>query len=319
MAKVSGPAGAVRWRPVLATILALLASTFGSPVGAAGAPASASDGGEVLRLYPGPAPGSEGARQQEVADGAFVRNVTVPTLTVFRPKPGMATDTAVIVVPGGAFEMLSMSNEGYEVARRLAEQGVTAIVLKYRVNETPPLGALAFARIAALLAHMNAAPLPARIDERYATPGAKLAIADGAAALRFVRAHAGEWRIAPNRVGMIGFSAGAMLTMSLALNHTPEDRPDFAAAIYGAMPTGARPPPDAPPLFLAVAADDRLVGPGGSQPIFDAWRAAGREAELHVYQNGDHGFGMERHHRTSDHWIDEYLWWLEARGLAAAR
>jgi len=278
-----------------------------------------SDSGEVVRLYSGLVPGSEGARQVEVADGPFVRNVTTPTLTVFRPRPGGATDTAVIVVPGGAFEMLSMSNEGYAVARRLADRGITAIVLKYRVNETPADPRAAYAGMNRLLARMNTTPLPARIDERYASPGARLAIADGAAAVRYVRAHAAEWHIAPRRVGMVGFSAGAMLTMSLALDRDPADRPDFAAAIYGAMPTGATPPPDAPPLFLAVAADDKLVGSGGSLPIFYAWRAAGREAELHVYQSGGHGFGMDAHHGTSDHWMEEFLWWLEARGLVSVR
>jgi len=295
--------------------LALAAPAF------AAAPADSGPtlGGEVLRLYPGTAPGSENARQLEVANGALVRNVTTPTLTVFRPKPGAATDTAVIVVPGGAFEMLSMSNEGYEVARRLAEHGITAIVLKYRVNETPALGVAAFAKIEGLLARMNATPLPDRIEERYATPGAKLAIEDGASALRFVRAHAGAWSIAPNRVGMLGFSAGAMLTMALATSPEAERRPDFVGAIYGAMPRGGAVPPGAPPIFLAVAADDRLVGPAGSLPIFDAWRAAGRDAELHIYQSGGHGFGTDRHHKTSDHWIDEYLWWLEARGLAPSR
>ncbi len=294
--------------PIVA--LALAAPAF------AAAPA---DEGEVLRLYPGVAPGSENARQLEVANGALVRNVTTPTLTVFRPKPGSATDTAVIVVPGGAFEMLSMSNEGYDVARRLAEHGVTAIVLKYRLNETPASGVAAFAKIEGLLARMNTTPLPDRIEERYASPGAKLAIEDGASALRLVRAHAGAWNIAPNRVGMLGFSAGAMLTMSLATSPEAERRPDFAGVIYGAMPRGAAAPAAAPPLFLAVAADDKLVGPGGSLPIFEAWRAAGRDAELHIYQSGGHGFGTDRHHKTSDHWIDEYLWWLEARGLAPAR
>ena len=299
-----------------AVLVAAALMALAGPASAAGA---AADGGEVLRLYPGVAPGSETAHQVEVADGPFVRNVTTPTLTVFRPRPGTATDTAVIVVPGGAFEMLSMSNEGYEVARRLAEHGITAVVLKYRLNETPALGPLAFARIAMLLARMNATPLPDRLDERYASPGAKLAIQDGDAALRFVRAHASAWAIAPNRVGMLGFSAGAMLTMSLAVSPEAGRRPDFVGAIYGAMPRAATAPAGAPPIFLAVAADDKLVGPGGSLPIFDAWRAGGHDAELHIYQSGGHGFGTDIHHRTSDHWIDAYLWWLEARGLAPAR
>jgi len=85
------------------------------------------------------------------------------------------------------------------------------------------------------------------------------------------------------------------------------------------MPRGAAPPAEAPPLFLAVAADDALLGPAASLPVFEAWRAAGREAELHVYASGEHGFGMEHQHKPSDHWIDAYLWWLEARGLLTGR
>jgi len=309
MAKVFGRGGRCVLFAAVVAASAVCGSAFAAP----------SDTGEVMRLYQGAPPGSESAHQQEVAEGSFVRNVTTPTLTVFRPSPAIATDTAVIIAPGGAFEMLSMSNEGYEVARRLAEHGITAIVVKYRVNETPASSLAAYARLGKILAQMNTRPLADRIAERYATTGAHQAIADGENAVRFVRAHAGAWNIAPNHIGMLGFSAGAMLTMQLALSHDSAARPDFAGVIYGAMPSGAVAPTDAPPLFLAVAADDKLVGPAGSLPIYAAWRAAGRDVELHIYPSGGHGFGMEHQHKTSDHWIDEYLWWLEARGLLAAR
>jgi acetyl esterase/lipase len=144
-------------------------------------------------------------------------------------------------------------------------------------------------------------------------------MADGAAAVAFVRAHAQALHISPQHVGFLGFSAGAVIAMHLALSPDPAARPDFAAAIYGAMPKGAVPPAGAPPLFLAVAADDKLVGPAGSLPIFEAWRAAGRDVELHIFQSGGHGFGLTAQGATSDHWIDDYLWWLEARGLLPRR
>jgi acetyl esterase/lipase len=280
--------------------------------------AGPTDGAEVVRLYPGPAPGSEGAKQTEVAVGTRIYNVTVPTLTIFRPKPGAATDAAVIIAPGGGFVRLGMEGEGYAVARYLAERGITAIVLKYRTDETPadkipkslPSG----------VAARGAAPVlesaPARGSSPRPAPntslGAHQAVADGLAAVRFVRAHAQAWGVSPNRVGFVGFSAGAFVAMELALNKDPDTRPDFVGAIYAPRPADMIVPADAPPLFLAVAADDETVQAGPSLSIFHDWRAAGRSAELHVFESGKHGFGMNRQQKDSDHWIDEFLWWLRA-------
>lgn len=303
----------------LSAILSVLA--VGMPTQAASPAAE----GEVLKLYPGAAPGSEGQHAPESFDGLRVRNVSSPTLTVFRPKPGAASETAIIIAPGGGFEHLSIANEGYDVARRLAEQGVTAIVLKYRLGESSPHKPAALAEqgprdaVKSMPAQPMARPLSERIDQQLSSPVVRAAGMDAANAVRYVREHAGDLSISPHRVGFIGFSAGAVLAMELALSRDSETRPDFVASIYGAMDSHATPPADAPPLFLAVAADDTLVGPDGSLPILRAWRAAGRDVELHVYQSGGHGFGMAVQHQTSDHWIDEYLWWLDARGLAATQ
>jgi acetyl esterase/lipase len=267
-------------------------------------------GDEEFRLYPGVAPGSEGQTQQEVSDGQRIRNVTVPTLTLFRPAQGRASDLAVIIAPGGGFQHLSIANEGYDVARNLAAHGITALVLKYRLSESPSPGK---ANPPAAISD-PAAAVKAR-DANNGSPAAHRAMADGENAVRFVKAHAKAWNIAPQHVGFIGFSAGAVIALHLAITGDAEARPDFVAAIYGPLPPGAVIPADAPPLFLAVAADDRLVGPAGVLPVFDRWRAAGHDAELHIFEAGDHGFGMKRQNKTSDHWIDEYLWWLEARGL----
>jgi len=271
---------------------------------------------EVVRLYPGPAPGSEGAKQQEVAVGARIYNVTVPTLTVFKPKAGMATDAAVIIAPGGGFVRLAMEGEGYAVARYLAKRGITAIVLKYRTDETPP------DRIpkAGLAGGRSPAPGLESAPPRGSTPrpppntsvGAHQAVADGLAAVRFVRDHAGAWGVSGRRVGFVGFSAGAFVAMELALDRDPDARPDFVGAIYAPRPADMVVPADAPPLFLAVAADDETVHPAPSLSIFQDWQAAGRSAELHVFESGRHGFGMTPQQKDSDHWIDEFLWWLRA-------
>jgi acetyl esterase/lipase len=273
---------------------------------------------DVYPLYPNGPPDLSKDAPPETSEGGRVRNVTVPTLTVFAPPPGLAADVAVIVAPGGGFEHLSMSNEGIAVAKALAARGVTAIVLKYRLAKSAPR---ASASGRAKPPESAAAPISAadRIEAQNSSPAALRAMADGAAAVAFVRAHAQALHISPQHVGFLGFSAGAVIAMHVALSPDPAARPDFAAAIYGAMPRGAVAPAEAPPLFLAVAADDKLVGPAGSLPIFEAWRAAGRDVELHIFQSGGHGFGLTAQGATSDHWIDDYLWWLEARGLLPRR
>lgn len=267
---------------------------------------------DAVPLYAGTPPGSEGARQVEQWDDLFgmrfARNVTRPTITPFLPPPGKATGAAVIVAPGGAYLMLSMDSEGYLVARWLADHGIAAFVLKYRVDESPAdtaaFKAMGDARFgAAAKAGADKAP-PIRQP---------LAVADAQQALRLVRARAGEWGVDPSRVGMIGFSAGAMTVLEATLQARPGEAPAFVAPIYGPM-TAVDVPAAAPPLFTALAANDPLFGRSGFG-LVEAWQKAGKPVELHFYETGDHGFGMRRVGGTSDLWIDEFYAWMTARGL----
>jgi acetyl esterase/lipase len=295
-----------------------------SSLSSLGFSAGLTEDAEVARLYPGPAPGSEASKQQEVAVGTRIYNVTVPTLTIFRPKAGAATDAAVIIAPGGGFVRLGMEGEGYAVARYLAERGVTSIVLKYRTDETPadripralPTGGVAPGAAPALESAPARLAAPGVASPPRPAPntslGAHQAVADGLAAVRYVRDHAAAWGVSPHRVGFVGFSAGAFVAMELALDRDPDTRPDFVGAIYAPRPVDMVVPADAPPLFLAVAADDETVHAAPSLSIFQDWHAAGRSAELHVFESGKHGFGMTRQQKDSDHWIDEYVWWLQA-------
>ena len=239
-----------------------------------------------------------------------VQNVATPTLTPFLPAPGKATGAAVIIAPGGAFYLLAMQHEGWAVARWLQANGVAAFVLKYRVHPTEP-------RAAGLdrgLAQLSALPPAARLAALDA--GAKIATEDAQEAMRVVRARAGEWHIDPARIGFMGFSAGAITTMSLAYVDDPQTRPAFIAPIYGGLGAPAKPVPKAPPpMWAAMAADDPLFGKTDFA-LIPAWEAKGGAVELHLYEKGGHGFGYPgRPGTTTLGWPGDFLAWMRARGL----
>src|SRR6202171_5757323 len=172
---------------------------------------------QTLQIWPGVAPGSETWTQKEKVEastpiGTVVFNVVTPTLTVYLPERTKATGTGIIIAPGGAFVALAIDLEGHPVARWLQDKGIAAFVLKYRIMEKRQEG----------IPDMN-------MDE-----AGKYGIADGIQALKVVRQHAAEWAIAPDRVGFMGFSAGAMVTSGVLLQPDAAARPNFAAPIYGA-------------------------------------------------------------------------------------
>jgi acetyl esterase/lipase len=264
---------------------------------------------KVISLWPGVAPGSERWTQKEgeikvPADpGPRIVNVTHPSLTVFLPPPAAANGTAVIICPGGGFFRLAIEHEGYAAARWLNSIGVAAFVLKYRVMQTGDAG------------EKDPAVMEAR--KREVLP---LALADAQQAIRLVRKRAAEWGIAPNRIGILGFSAGGYYADAVALNHDSESRPDFVGSVYAVAQDDFTVPKDAPPLFLAQANDDKFVDPEtGSVRLYLAWRKAGIPVELHVFGHGGHGFGMYRKGLPVDAWSDLFRTWLDAQGLLKAR
>lgn len=266
----------------------------------------------AIPLYPGKAPGSEHAKQKEiwtnVGTERWARNVTQPTLLPVLPDPKKATGAAVIVVPGGGFVFVSMDNEGYPIARWLADQGVAAFILKYRTLETPAKEAAFADYLAKEEAEENSAP-------KRREDGSTFAVADSQAALKLVAARAGEWGVDPSRIGMLGFSAGAISTLATTLKNDPAARPSFVGYIYGPM-TAVEVPADAPPLFAALSSDDGLFGAQGFG-LIESWRKAGRPAELHYFDKGGHGFGSYKRGVTSDLWFDEFTTWMRDRGLLA--
>lgn len=271
----------------------------------------------AIPLYPKGAPALPGGSTAENwgtfdAHYKVVRNVTVPTLTPYLPHPSKATGAAVIIAPGGGFMLLAIDAEGEMLARWLAERGVAAFVLKYRVQPTPAdqagFGRAMGARNAAAASHDRAVGPP---------PVFQPALEDGIAAVRMVRQRAGEWGVDTKRVGMVGFSAGAMTAFSVTMANQPGARPDFIGLIYGPM-APATVPADAPPLFAAIAADDPLFGRSGFG-LIDSWRQAGRSVEFHLYHAGDHGFGMRDVGTSATLWPEQFLAWMHSTKLLGGR
>jgi acetyl esterase/lipase len=273
--------GRFRWSVVAIAIV--WTSTANAQV-----PSSASH--SVLPLYKGVAPGSEKWDWEEKSATSpngkpTVTDVVRPVLLHYPAEKGKAVGTAMVIAPGGGFRVLMMSYEGVDIAKRLNAMGVDAFVLKYRLTHDAP-GA------------------PAREDV------VKLAAEDGRQAVRLVREKASEFGYRPDRVGMIGFSAGGVVT-SDALFGPSETRPDFAAIIYGAREVKEFPSP-APPLFLAVSADD-AGSVGRTVDLFTAYRKAKGLAELHVFQMGAHGFVNKG--GGADNFMDRLEEWLRANKL----
>jgi acetyl esterase/lipase len=264
----------------------------------------------AIEIGTGPMPGANNPESWHTQYGSrFARNVTIATLTPFLPDPARASGAAVVVAPGGGFRTLSMENEGWNVARALAEKGVAAFVLKYRLNQTP-------ADMAGFEQSMremfSGTARPPRPDPEKAIGGLAPQIADARAAFALIRKRSAEWHVDPQRIGMVGFSAGAMLTMATTL--AGEDaRPAFIGNIYGPL-APLTVPADAPPLFIALAADDPFFANGG-YGLIDSWKAAKRPVEFHLYEQGGHGFGMYPKETTSTGWFEAFVRWIGMHGM----
>ncbi len=267
---------------------------------------------DVIPLYPGPPPGSTPATysEQDYFSKAWntdvVTNVTQPTLTVFKPSPELRIGTAVVICPGGGFMALSWGSEGTDVAKYLVARGVTAFVLKYRIAHTEGDATEQFRTLFADPQKFNA----------LVKDVIPQSIADGLAAVTWVRQHASEYGVSPDRVGIVGFSAGGSVTAEVGFHYAPSGRPAFVAPIYSAGVMDDAPvPSDAPPMFLAAATDDTLGLAPKSIDIYQKWTAAHKTAELHMYAKGGHGFGMAKQGIPTDHWIDRFADWLQLEGF----
>lgn len=265
---------------------------------------------QVIRLYDGPAPGSENWTHQEMESRQnlwqtrVVYNVVNPSLTAIFPPPAVATGSAVIICPGGGFFALSIDNEGLDVARWLSSRGIASFVLKYRLVECKTDDPTR-----EIMTRGN-------LDEIVA-PVVKLALADANAAILHVRKHAADYGVKPDRIGILGFSAGGTVATSASYQYAPDARPNFAAPIYPQYEWAikGRVPADGPPMFILAATDDPLGLAPHSVQLYRDWTAANLSAELHLYSKGGHGFGMRKQDLPSDRWIERFADWLEVQGL----
>jgi acetyl esterase/lipase len=249
-------------------------------------------------------------KQVEVTEPTrMITDVTRPTLTIYRPLNQRDDGTAILICPGGGYWNLYWQLEGEEVAAWLNSIGVTGIILKYRV--------------------------PRRPDEPKDEP-ARRPLQDAQRAVSLVRSRAKEWFIDPQRIGIVGFSAGGHLAIATATSfdkrtYEPIDdvdkiscRPDFAVPVYSGylkakdkdeLAPGLRIPSGTPPIFLAHGGEDIISPPEHSVLMYLALKRAGVPAELHIYAGTAHDFGVRTNHRPYSTWTASCAGWLREGGF----
>jgi endo-1,4-beta-xylanase len=257
---------------------------------------------EAIPLWPKGAPGSEKrAAEAEELTGSNIGNVHNPSITPYVPETDKSTGTAVIICPGGGHSKLCVGHEGYALAEWFRDRGIAAFVLKYRLAR-----------------------------EKGSTYTVQdHAMADTRRAIRLVRSRAGEWHIKPDRIGILGFSAGGELAAYAAMKNDPgntdasdpverqSSRPDFQALIYPGSTGCFKVEAGMPPVFLAAGYNDRPDIAEGLATLYLKYKAAKIPAELHIFANAGHGFGYRHDAKPSAaaRWTDRFTEWLADSGL----
>lgn len=266
-----------------------------------------------IQLYKGLPPGSEnwtwkeGVNTNNSVKVMTVYNVVRPTLTAYLPDPSVAYGTAIIIAPGGGFHFLAINHEGIDVAKELVKKGVTVFILKYRlahITSDNPFD------------DMINAPDPKAWDDE-SLPIIPLAVADGRAALAYVRNHAAAYKISKDKIGFMGFSAGGRVAAGITFGYNETNRPDFVVPVYADMPESEQGEvtSDSPPLFIVCAQDDEFGFVTHAIGLYNRWYAAKRPVEMHLFSSGGHGFGIGSSANTTHNWIDRLFDWLVAQNL----
>ena len=232
-------------------------------------------------------------------------NVSIPQLIFYKPNAAKASGSAVIICPGGGFHGLNMEGEGYSVAAWLAEKGIAAFVLKYRLIPTSGDALKEFAEKRA-----NGTLMAERESFR------PLAVADGVSAINYLRENSSSLGIDKSRIGMIGFSSGGTVAMEMVFQTLNTSRPNFIAPIYANLTQflNMDVPGDAPPLFVCAASDDNFGTVPQCIDIYSRWLEKGLSAEIHMYSKGGHGFGYKNDQNLVNNWINTFGDWLTTIG-----
>ncbi|MBD3585213.1 alpha/beta hydrolase [Salinimonas sp. HHU 13199] len=240
-----------------------------------------------------------------------VSNVSSPTLTAFLPEKNNGNSPAVIVAPGGALYALSINSEGNDVARWLADKGIAAFVLRYRLVPTQK-------DATAQLSEEWEADYQIVLNK--ADKILPLAIEDGLSAVNYVRTHAASLGVNPEKIGFMGFSAGGAVAMGVSYQYDTSTRPDFLIPVYPWTDAIAieTPKADAPPMIVIAATNDSLGLAEGAVDLYRSYLSADKNAAMHLYAQGDHGFGMKTQGLPSDDWIERVYEWLVAEGWVSA-
>lgn len=233
----------------------------------------------------------------------WLQNVTRASIIPYLAA-GDGPHPSVILIPGGGFKFLSMSNEGWLIAERLVAAGVNVFLLKYRVDATPQDPILFQRELMSALTTSSISRDPSLYDQE----NVRRAREDAQRALVYLREHSAQFRIDPNKLGLLGFSAGAITAIAVALDNRAEEPPDWVGALYGSL-IAVDVPRSPPPLFIAMASDDPLFNHEGFG-LVTSWHDAGGATELHWYTRGGHGFGAIEQGTTSDRWLNQFLAWL---------
>jgi len=235
-----------------------------------------------------------------------VTNVSVPTMQVFKPQN--PNGTAVVVAPGGGLYALSIESEGRAVGKWLSERGITAFVLKYRLVPTGEDGVKELG---------NDGKEDPTIVEKKVGEVLPYSIKDALTAISYVREAAESYALNPEKIGLLGFSAGGAVTMGAAYSYSDKNRPDFLVPVYAwtRVFDVVEPPVDAPPAFIVCSSDDPLGLAPGSVEIYNSWLKSGKSVALQMYARGGHGFGMKPQGLPSDHWIERLYEWMQGQGI----
>ncbi len=265
-----------------------------------------------ILLYDGKAPGSEtwtyseGEMYSDLFKTDIVYNVVDPSVLVYKPQPGVADrGVSVLIAPGGGFFSLSINREGTDLAKKLAELGYTAFVLKYRLVKCKTNDP---AR--EMVAELKDRPT---FNKKY-SPLMRMTGVDAKTAIKYIRNHRNEYGKASDNVGVIGFSAGGTVVLESMISTSSDSLPDFAACIYGAPREElleSKLPDKVIPMFVCAATDDQSKLTPKSIFLYNKWYDADWPIELHIYSKGGHGFGMGKKGLPVDTWSDRFIEWID--------